>query len=162
DLVAALAGGPVGLSEPETLLLLNAAVQSGIAEATRGRRRVEAPFLSLEEVERVGPGELLPPEVRRRPPELAAVVGLGPPAPFDAAAASCRDGLGAVAGATAYLRDPALAIPDGPFHEALREARDEALRLAAGALPLAVAGRGSEVLDAADRARRAFAATYES
>ncbi|HEY7199227.1 MAG TPA: hypothetical protein VIC57_03395, partial [Candidatus Dormibacteraeota bacterium] len=253
DLVAALAGGPVGLSEPETLLLLNAAVQSGIAEATRGRRRVEAPFLSLEEVERVGPGELLPPEVRRRLPELEAVVGPGPHEPFDArvqqaaweharawlearredaacvrdgvrrlagsalhadaelgglpedldrverllaasdpqappraglealvaaldppepaleagarvaaAAGFCRDGLAAVAGATAYLLDPALAIPDGPFYEALREARDEALRMAAAALPLAVEGRGRDVLDAADRARRAFAATYES
>ncbi|HSR23739.1 MAG TPA: DUF6079 family protein, partial [Candidatus Eisenbacteria bacterium] len=84
ELVAALGHGPVGLSEPEALLLLNAAVQSGIAEATRGRRSVEAPFLSLEEVERVGPGELLAPELRRRLPELGEVVGPGPYDPWDA------------------------------------------------------------------------------
>jgi len=52
DLAAELAGGQVGLSEPEVLLLLNAAVRSGVVEATRGRRRVEAPFLSLSEVDR--------------------------------------------------------------------------------------------------------------
>ncbi|HXM58681.1 MAG TPA: DUF6079 family protein, partial [Candidatus Dormibacteraeota bacterium] len=252
-LVAALGDGPVGLSEPEVLLLLNAAVQSGIAEATRGRRRVEAPFLSLEEVERIGPGELLPAELRARLPEVEEVVGPGPHEPFDArvqqasweqarawlearradttqvreemrqlatsalhadarlggvpddleavervlaavdvreapreglerllaaldpaepvlaasarlaaAAAFCRSDLGALAAATAYLLDPALAIPESAEYAALREAREEALELAARALPLAVEGRGREALDAAERARRAFAATYES
>jgi Family of unknown function (DUF6079) len=252
-LVAALGDGEVGLGEPEALLLLNAAVQSGVVEAYRGRRQVEAPFLSLEEVERVGPGELLSPELRRRLPELAEVVGPGPYEPWDArlqgaswerarawlearredvaaaregvrrlaasplhadaelsglpedldlldrllavadpaaapragleallglvdppepalaaaartaaAAAFCRAGLEAVTAGTAYLLDPALVIPDGAYYAALGEAREEALRLAARALPLAVEGRADDVLDAIARARRAFAATYES
>jgi Family of unknown function (DUF6079) len=253
DVVAALGAGPVGLSEPEALLLLNAAAQSGIAEATRGRRRVEAPFLSLEEVERVGPGALLAPELRRRLPELGEVVGPGPHEPWDsrlqqasweharawlesrredaaqvregmrrlaaspmhadaelgtvpedlgllerllgavdvqappreglealltaleppepalavsartaAAARFCRDELGAVAAATAYLLDPALAIPESAMYAALREAREEALGLAARALPLAAEERGRDVLEALERARRAYAATYEA
>ena len=253
QLAAELGAGPVGLSEPEVLLLLNAAVQSGIVEATRGRRRVEAPFLSLEEVERVGPGELLGAELRRRLPDLTDVVGPGPFEPWDArmqqasweqarawlemrreeaahlregmrrlsasplhadaqldglpddldrverllaaadtqappreglealltavedpaallragarlaaAATFCRSELGGLMDTVAYLLDPVLRIPDGAHYEALREAREEALRLAAQALPLAVEERGSEAVDAAQRARRAFAATYEA
>jgi hypothetical protein len=252
DLVADLAGGRVGLSEPEVLLLLNAAVRSGIVEATRGRRRVDAPLLSLSEVERVGPGELLAPATRARLPDLAEIVGLGPFEPWDArvqqacwdharawlearrdeaarlrdgmgqlagsalhadaqvgglpedlgrvegllaavdlratpdrglaalaaaveeppallgsghrvaaAARFCAAGLGPLMGAVAYLRDPALRIPDGPAYDGVREAREEALVLAAGALPLAAEDRGSEAVDAAERARRSFAATYE-
>jgi Family of unknown function (DUF6079) len=252
-LVAELSGGPVGLSEPEVLLLLNAAVRSGSVEATRGRRRVEAPFLSLEEVERVGPGELLAPRLRSRLAELADVVGPGPYEPWDAqlqqaswdrarawlearrdeaarvregmaqlagsalhadaqlgdlpadlgrverllaaadlrappgrglaalveaagepaallesarrvasAARFCGTELGPLTGSVAYLRDPALRIPDSALYDGVREAVDEALALSARALPLAAEGRGSEALDAAERARRAFAATYEA
>jgi Family of unknown function (DUF6079) len=252
-LIAELAAGPVGLAEPEALLLLNGAVRSGIVEATRGRRRVEAPFLSLEEVERVGPGELLAPELRRRLADLADVVGPGPQEPWDARlqqaswdqarawlearrdeAERLRDGMARLAGSAlhaeaqlgglpedlaaverllaavdlhappqrglaalltaveepapllasalrvaaaarfcgaelvplmgtvAYLRDPALRIPDGAGYDGVREARDEALGLAVRALPLAAEERGSDALDAAERARRAFAATYEA
>ena len=252
-LAAELAGGEVGLSEPELLLLLNGAVRSGIVEATRGRRRVEAPFLSLEEVERVGPGELLAPELRGRLAELGDAVGPGPHEPWDAqvqqagwdrarvwlearrdeaarlrdgmerlagsalhadaqlgglpedlgrverllgqtdpqapprrglealvtaagepaalleaarrvAAASrfCATGLAPLMGTVAYLRDPALRIPDVDAYDGVREARGEALGLAARALPLAAEERGPDVLDAAERARRAFAATYEA
>ena len=252
-LAAELAGGEVGLSEPELLLLLNGAVRSGTVEATRGRRRVEAPFLSLEEVERVGPGELLAPELRGRLAELADVVGPGPHEPWDAQvqqagwdrarawlearrdeAARLRDGMERLAGSAlhadaqlgglaedlgrverllsqtdlqahpqrglealvtaagepgalleaarrvaaasrfcaaelaplmgtvAYLRDPALRIPDVDAYDGVREARDEALGLAARALPLAAEERGAEVRDAAERARRAYTATYEA
>ncbi|HYW25088.1 MAG TPA: DUF6079 family protein, partial [Terriglobales bacterium] len=253
DLAAELAAGPVGLSEPEVLLLLNGAVRGGIVEATRGRRRVDAPFLSLTEVERVGPGELLPAALRARLAELEEVVGPGPFEPWDARVqqacwdhtrawlearrdevARLREGMGQLAGSAlhadaqlgrlpedlgrverllaaidlqapphrglsclvaaveqppalldaglrvaaaarfcaaelgplmvtvAYLRDPALRIPDGPAYDAVREARDEALAAAARALPLAAEERASEALDAAERARRSFAATYEA
>src|SRR5215472_115041 len=253
ELARALAGGPVGLSEPEVLLLLNGAVRSGIVEATRGRRRVEAPFLSLTEVERIGPGELLAPELRARLAELAEVVGPGPYEPWDArvqqarwddarawldarreeaarlragmaqlagspfhadaqvgglpddlgrferllaavdvqapphrglaalvtaaedppalldsclrvasAARFCGAELGSLMAVVAYLRDPALRIPDGAEYDGVREAREEALVLATRALPLAAEERGSDAPDAAERARRAFAATYEA
>jgi hypothetical protein len=62
----------------------------------------------------------------------------------------------------AYLRDPALRIPDGAAYDGVRDARDEALGLAASALPLAAEGRASAALDAAERGRRSFAATYEA
>jgi hypothetical protein len=253
ELTAQLADGPVGLSEPEILLLLNAAVHSGIAEATRGRRSVEAPFLSLDEVERLGPGELLAPELRRRLAELPGVFGPGPHEPWDArvqqtsweygrtwldgrreeaavvreairglaasplhadaelgdlpadldrverlveavdvqaapreglerllgaavgpeellasagrvaaVARFCRAQLGALTAATAYLGDPALAIPDDVAYAGLREARDEARRLAACVLLLAAEDRAGEALESADRFRRAYAATYET
>jgi Family of unknown function (DUF6079) len=253
DVVGALARGPVGLSEPESLLLLNAAVQSGIAEATRGRRRVEAPFLSLEEVERLGPGELLASELRARLAELPQLFGPGPFEPWDArvqqaswesarawlearrddvaacrdglrrladsplhadaqlgglpddldrlerllagtdlaappregletllgvvgepaelvaavgrvaaAARFCRTGLGALAAASAYLLDPALVVPDMTRYEGLRVTREDALRLAARALPLAAEDRASEAAEAADQFRRAFAAAYQT
>jgi hypothetical protein len=253
DLAAELAGGPVGLSEPEVLLLLNGAVRSGIVEATRGRRRVEAPFLSLTEVERVGPGELLAPELRARLAELSDVVGPGPYEPWDArvqqarwddarawlemrrdeaarlragmaqlagsalhadaqvgglpddlgrlerllaavdlqapphrglaalvtaaedppallgsclrlaaAAGFCTTDLGSLMASVAYLRDPALRIPESTAYDGVRDARAEALDLAARALPLAAESRGADALDAAERARRAFVATYEA
>ncbi len=84
ELVRALAEGPVGLTEPETLLLLNAAVQSGIVEATRGRRRLDGPLLSLAEVDRLGPGELVAPELRGLVLDLGGVFGPGPHEPWDA------------------------------------------------------------------------------
>ncbi|MBO0708873.1 MAG: hypothetical protein J2P44_10960, partial [Candidatus Dormibacteraeota bacterium] len=84
DLVRSLLEGPVGLTEPESLLLLNGAVQSGIVEARRGRRVVEAPFLTWAEVERFGPGEVLPGELRALIPKLAGVFGPGPHEPWDA------------------------------------------------------------------------------
>jgi hypothetical protein len=79
-----------------------------------------------------------------------------------AAARFCAAELGPLMGSVAYLRDPALRIPDDAFYDAVREARDEGLALAGRALPLAAEGRGTDALDAVERARRAFAATYES
>jgi hypothetical protein len=84
DLVVALLAGPVGLTEAESLLLVNGAVQSGIVEARRGRRAVEAPFLAWSEVERFGPGELVPADLRELIPQLAGVFGPGPHEPWDA------------------------------------------------------------------------------
>jgi Family of unknown function (DUF6079) len=84
EVTRALGEGAVGLTEPECLLLLNAAVASGIVEATRGRRPVAAPFLTLDEVDRVGPGELLAPELRGLILELGGVFGPGPHEPWDA------------------------------------------------------------------------------
>lgn len=84
ELVRELAAGPVGLTEPETLLLLNAAVQSGIVEAGRGRRPLDAPFITLAEVDRIGPGELVAPELRGLVLELGGMFGPGPHEPWDA------------------------------------------------------------------------------
>jgi hypothetical protein len=84
DVAAELARGPVGLTEFETLLLLNAAVQSGLLEARRRGRPVAAPFLSLAEVETLGMGELLAPELRARVAELGSLFGPGPFEPWNA------------------------------------------------------------------------------
>jgi hypothetical protein len=84
EVARALAAGPVGLTEAETLLLLNAAAQSGMLEASRRGRRVEAPFFSLSEVDRLSPGELVEPGLLGRLPELAPVVGPGPYEPWNA------------------------------------------------------------------------------
>ena len=84
EVAGELAAGPVGLTEPETLLLLNAAVQGGLLEAFRRRRPVAAPFFSLAEVDQLRSGELVAPELRERVPELGAIFGPGPFEPWNA------------------------------------------------------------------------------
>src|SRR5262249_23398053 len=67
------------------------------------------------------------------------------------AARFCRAGLDDLTAAAAYLLDPALAIPGEPRYEGLRTAREEALALAAQALPLAAEDRAGDALTAAEQ-----------
>ncbi|MFP5376449.1 MAG: DUF6079 family protein [Acidimicrobiia bacterium] len=82
--VAGLGDGPVGLSEPEVLLVLNACVQAGLLEGWRGRRRLEVPFLTVAPTDRLGPGELVEPATRAAMAPLAPLFGPGPFEPWTA------------------------------------------------------------------------------
>jgi hypothetical protein len=83
EVMAALADGPLGLSEPEALLVLNACVQAGLVELWRGRKKVGEPFLALTAAERLGPGELVEPALREVVAALSPVVtGPGPFEPW--------------------------------------------------------------------------------
>jgi hypothetical protein len=79
--MAALAEGPLGLTEPEAVLVLNACVRAGLLELWRGRQRSTDPFLTLTDAYRLGPGELVEPALRE------VVASLSPtitgPGPFD-------------------------------------------------------------------------------
>jgi hypothetical protein len=78
DVVARLAAGPVGLTEPEALLVLNACVQAGLLQLRRGKRGVAEPFLALTPADRLSAGELLEPAARAALAGLRPVVGQGP------------------------------------------------------------------------------------
>lgn len=80
DVVRALADGPVGLTEPEAVLVLNACVQTGLLEAWRGRKRLTEPFAAVTAADRLGAGELVGPAVRAA---VAALGGICGPGPFD-------------------------------------------------------------------------------
>ena len=84
DVVAGLADGPLGLTEPEVVLVLNACVQAGLVEAWRGRKRLEVPFLAVAGTDRLGPGELVEPTVRSAVADLPPVFGPGPFEPWTA------------------------------------------------------------------------------
>jgi hypothetical protein len=84
DIVKALADGPVGLTEPEALLVLNACVQSGLLEIWRGRRQVTDPFLAVASADRLKAAELLEPAVRDTFSGLGPLVGQGPWEPWNA------------------------------------------------------------------------------
>jgi hypothetical protein len=87
DVLRALADGPLGLSEPEAVLVLNACTRSGLVEMRRGRGRMIEPFLTVIAGDRFMAGELVEPTVR------AAVAGLGAicgPGPFDPWTASTQ------------------------------------------------------------------------
>ena len=84
EVVAALADGPVGLTEPEAVLVLNACVQAGLVEAWRGRKRLEVPFLAVAPTDRLGAGELIEPANRAAVADLAPIVGAGPFDPWTA------------------------------------------------------------------------------
>ena len=84
DVMAGLADGPVGLTDPEAVLVLNACVQAGLVEAWRGRKRLEVPFLAVAATDRLGPGELVEPATRAAVADLAPVVGNGPFDPWTA------------------------------------------------------------------------------
>jgi hypothetical protein len=86
DVARALADGPVGLSGPEAILVLNACVQSGLLEAWRGRRRHSEPFLTITATDRLSAGELVEPSVRVAVAALGPVVGPGPLEPWTAGA----------------------------------------------------------------------------
>ncbi|MGA3218729.1 MAG: DUF6079 family protein [Acidimicrobiales bacterium] len=81
DVVVALGDGPLGLTEPEALLVLNACAQAGLVELWRGRKKVAEVFLALTGADRLGPGELVEPALREAVTALSAVVA--GPGPFD-------------------------------------------------------------------------------
>ncbi len=84
DVVAALAAGPFGLTEPEVLLVLNACVQAGLLEGWRGRKPLEVPFLAVAATDRLGAGELVEPAVRAAVADLVPLTGPGPFEPWTA------------------------------------------------------------------------------
>ncbi|MGI8807176.1 MAG: DUF6079 family protein [Acidimicrobiales bacterium] len=84
DVVVKLAEGPVGLTEPEALLVLNACVQAGLVEMRRGRRVLEDPFLAVTSADRLAAAELLEPAGRDALAGLGPIVGQGPWEPWNA------------------------------------------------------------------------------
>lgn len=80
EVASRLADGPLGLTDPESVLVLNACVQAGLVEMRRGRARFDEPFLALSGPDRFYPGELVDPAVRSAVAELAPITG---PGPFD-------------------------------------------------------------------------------
>ncbi|MHB8339586.1 MAG: DUF6079 family protein, partial [Mycobacteriales bacterium] len=85
DVVRELADGPVGLTEPEALLVLNACVQAGLIEAWRGRHRLTEPFLAVTSADRFGVSELVEPAVREAVAALSPITGRGPFEPWNTA-----------------------------------------------------------------------------
>ena len=81
DVVAALGDGPLGLTEPEALLVLNACAQAGLIELWRGRKKAAEVFLALTGADRLGAGELVEPALRDAVAALSPVVS--GPGPFD-------------------------------------------------------------------------------
>ncbi len=84
DVVVALGDGPVGLTEPEALLVLNGCVQAGLLELRRGRRTLTEPFLAVTSADRLAAAELLEPAGREALAALGPVVGQGPWEPWNA------------------------------------------------------------------------------
>ena len=126
DVMAALAEGPLGLTEPEAVLVLNACVRAGLLELWRGRQRSTDPFLVLTDAYRLAPGELVEPALREVVATLSpAITG---PGPFDPWTSSTQqDAWGraqswlddrredvsqVVAGLGRLLEVPALAVAD--------------------------------------------------
>ena len=126
DVVAALGDGPLGLTEPEALLVLNACAQAGLVELWRGRKKVAEVFLALTGADRLGPGELVETALREAVAALSAVIA--GPGPFDPWTSStqrdawecaqvwlqaCREDIGQVRAGLAQLEEvPALAGTD--------------------------------------------------
>src|SRR5215475_2228050 len=82
ELLGQLADGPLGLTEPEALLVLNACVQAGLAEAWRGRRRLAEAFVAVTPADRFSAGELVDPALRSTVAGLAPLTGPGPFEPW--------------------------------------------------------------------------------
>ena len=85
ELVRALADGPIGLTAPEAILVLNACVQSGLIEMRRGRKAFAEPFLALTATDRFGPGELVEPAVRTAVAAMGEIIGQGSFEPWTSA-----------------------------------------------------------------------------
>ena len=85
DVVAALGDGPLGLSEPEAVILLNACVRAGLVEMLRGRKHMAEPFLAVTPSDRLAAGELVEPAVRDVVTRLGPIAGPGPFDPWTAA-----------------------------------------------------------------------------
>lgn len=84
EVVAELADGPVGLTEPEALLVLNACAQAGLIEMRRGRRVLADSFLAVTASDRLAAAELLEPAARGALGGLGPIVGQGPWEPWNA------------------------------------------------------------------------------
>ena len=84
EVVQGLADGPVGLTVPESILVLNACVQAGLLEAWRGRTRLVEPFSAVTDADRLGAGELVEPAVREAVAGLTGICGPGPFEPWTA------------------------------------------------------------------------------
>jgi hypothetical protein len=85
EVVAELAAGPLGLTAPESVLVLNACAGSGLVEMVRGRKRVDEPFLAVTSGDRLAAGELVEQAVREVAARLGPIVGPGPFDPWTAA-----------------------------------------------------------------------------
>jgi hypothetical protein len=85
EVIRGLADGPVGLTEPEAILVLNACVQAGLLEMWRGRGQMAEPFTAVTPRDRLGPGELVEPAVRALVEKLGPIAGPGPLEPWTAA-----------------------------------------------------------------------------
>ena len=85
EVMRGLADGPVGLTESEAILVLNACVHSGLFEMWRGRAQMAEPFTTVAATDRLGPGELVEPAVRSLIEQLGPVAGPGPLQPWNAA-----------------------------------------------------------------------------
>jgi hypothetical protein len=85
EVIRGLADGPVGLTEPEAILVLNACVRTGLLEMWRGRGQMAEPFTAVTPTDRLGPGELVEPTVRSQVEKLGPIAGPGPLEPWNAA-----------------------------------------------------------------------------
>ncbi len=85
EIVAELADGPLGLTTPEALLVLNACVAAGLVEMVRGRKRHAEPFLAVTSTDRLMGGELVEGAVRDLVGRLGPVFGPGPFDPWTSA-----------------------------------------------------------------------------
>ncbi len=85
EVVAELADGPLGLTRPETILVLNACVVAGLVEMVRGQKRHVEPFLAVTPSDRLVGGELVEPAVRELVERLGPVFGPGPFDPWTSA-----------------------------------------------------------------------------
>jgi hypothetical protein len=82
-LVETLAEGPLGLTEPETLLLLNACARAGLIERWRGKKKMAETFFAVTGTDSFGTGELVDQPLREAVASLpAAIVGAGPFEPW--------------------------------------------------------------------------------
>ena len=175
DVLQALADGPLGLSEPEAVLVLNACIRSGLVEMRRGRGRMTEPFLAVLAGDRLVAGELVEPAVRTAVAGLGSICG---PGPFDPWTASTqrhawqyaqawlearREDLAQVRGGLLAVEDsPALGAVDAGGVRADAEAVNDVIDATAGAAAPAAGLRalaailpGPEaVTDVADAARR--------
>ena len=171
DVVAQLAAGPLGLSAPESVLVLNACTAAGLVEIFRGRKRLGDPFLAVIPSDRLAAGELVEQAVRDMAAQLGPVVGPGPLDPWTAATqrvawqyaqawlearreelAQVAEGLRAVEGIPALGEaDTAPVLADAAEVRAVVEAASGASSAAAGLRALAAAVDGPESLLAASR-----------
>jgi hypothetical protein len=83
-LVGSLGQGPLGLTEREAVLLLNACARAGLVERWRHKQKVPEAFLAVTATDRFGPGELVEQSLREAVAALSPVTGPGPFEPWTA------------------------------------------------------------------------------